>query len=664
MSTTAVLFTSNQVRRYFEARLSGQRIGSRREVSVRCPFHIDGTASMSLNLETATWFCHACGGGGGILDFERRFTGKADAECWTAINATMGREAPKTGNPKRGRFVEVYDYHDPSGKVEYQSVRFAEPKGFQQRRPADKGGWTWNMDGVTHYPFNLPNLVRANVVLLAEGEKDALNLQEIAGGFPKGDERLTYAATTNIGGAGKWLDEYSPYLAGKKVFVFQDNDGPGRKHARQVCASVSRYAQSVHMVELPGLAEHGDVSDYLEKHTAAELFELMKTAPACDAPVATVQQTMTLGEAATITWELIEGCRAWIRRYIVVSEEQAVIMAVWILHTYVFDVAEITPYVHITAPERECGKSSLMDALAAIAAAPIRSGGMTAAALVRTIEAKKPTLFLDEMDAQLGGDKEYAEAIRGILNEGFKKCGVFYKCVGKDFDLKGFHVYCPKCFAGIGQLPATVSSRSIIIDMRRKLAGETVEPFRQRAVKATALPIKTALEAWTVRGAADLLQSIESASIAGLSDRQNDIAEPLLAIAQLAGDEWLHRLTAALQTVFKAAGAQDGSIGATLLADVRIVFCEREADAIPSKVMAEHLCGIEGRPWAEWSRGKGLSVNNLAQQLKKFGVYPQTIRVGNETPKGYRREDFEELWSRYCPLPRFLPQQRHNPHLC
>jgi hypothetical protein len=30
---------------------------------------------------------------------------------------------------------------------------------------------------------------------------------------------------------------------------------------------------------------------------------------------------------------------------------------------------------------------------------------MTAAALVRTIEAKRPTIFLDEMDAQLGGDK-------------------------------------------------------------------------------------------------------------------------------------------------------------------------------------------------------------------------------------------------------------------
>jgi len=359
----------------------------------------------------------------------------------------------------------------------------------------------------------------------------------------------------------------------------------------------------------------------------------------------------TAEDAARATARLLTQCRAWIGRYIVLSDEQAAIMAAWTLHTYVFDAAETTPYIHISAPEKACGKSRLMETLEALSAAPIRSGGMTAAALVRTIEAKRPTIFLDEMDASLNGDKEYAEAIRGILNEGFRKGGVFYKCVGKDFDLKGFHVYCPKCFAGIGQLPDTVSSRSIVIEMRRKLPGEIVEPFRQRAVKIAAMPIKAELEAWAARRAADLLQTIEPAPIASLSDRQNDIVEPLLAIAQLAGDGWLQRLTVALQAVFKADGADDSSIGATLLADIRAAFDEREVEVIPSAILAEHLCEIEGRSWAEWSRGKGLSANNLARQLKRFGVYPQTIRVGTETAKGYRRGDFEDVWSRYCPLP-------------
>jgi len=373
--------------------------------------------------------------------------------------------------------------------------------------------------------------------------------------------------------------------------------------------------------------------------------------PPATPPVADALPTMTGAEAARITGELLTQCHAWIRGYIILSDAQAVILAAWELHTYVFDAAETTPYIHITAPERACGKSRLMEASAAIAATPIRSGGMTAAALVRTIEAKKPTIFLDEMDAQLGGDKEYAETLRGILNEGFRKGGVFYKCVGKDFELKSFNVYCPKCFAGIGQLPDTVSSRSIVIEMRRKLPGEAVEPFRQRAVKAAAAPIKAELEAWTARGAAKLLQTIEPAPIASLSDRQNDIAEPLLAIAQLAGDEWLQKLTVALQTVLKAASVEDGSNGVTLLSDIRAVFDERRSDTVPSAVLADCLCKIEGRPWAEWFHGRGLSANNLARQLRKYSVHPQTIRVGAETPKGYRRADFEDLWSRYCPLP-------------
>jgi len=368
------------------------------------------------------------------------------------------------------------------------------------------------------------------------------------------------------------------------------------------------------------------------------------------APVVQVAPTMTPEDAARITGELLEMCGAWIRRYIVVSDEQAVIMAAWTLHTYVFNAAETTPYIQITAPERECGKSYLMEALAAVAAIPVCSSGMTAAALVRTIEAKRPTIFLDEMDAQLGGNKEYVEAIRGILNAGFRQGGVFYKCVGKDFELQGFNVYCPKCFAGIGQLPDTVASRSIIIEMRRKLPKEAVEPLRQRAVKIAAMPIKAKLEAWAARGAADLLRTIEPAPIASLSDRQNDTAEPLLAIAELAGDGWLQRLTGALQNVLKAAGADDSSIGATLLSDVRAIFGERESDAIPSKVMAECLCRIEGRPWADWSHGKAFSANNLARQLKKFRIYPQTIRTGNETSKGYRRGDFEDAWLRYCSL--------------
>jgi hypothetical protein len=368
-------------------------------------------------------------------------------------------------------------------------------------------------------------------------------------------------------------------------------------------------------------------------------------------PVVPALPPMTSEEAARITGELLAMCRAWVKRYIVVSDEQAVIMAAWELHTYVFDTFEVTPYLFISSPEKGSGKSTLLRILKAVSCRGRSSSGMSAAALARVVEASRPTLFLDEIDTQMKGNKEAAESIRGILNSGFEPEGVYTRCVGKDFEVKDFPTFCPKCLAGIGELWDTVSDRSIIIQMRRKLPGEIVEPDGKVAVKAAAAPIKAGLEEWAARGAAELLRSIRPAPISGFNPRQNDIAEVLLAIAHLAGGDWPQRLTQALKVVCNATRAEDGSIGVTLLSDIRAVFDERKADTVPSAILAGRLNEIEGRPWAEWKHGEGITANNLARQLKKFSIYPQTIRVGSETPKGYRRGDFEDDWARYCPLP-------------
>lgn len=88
---------------------------------------------------------------------------------------------------------------------------------------------------------------------------------------------------------------------------------------------------------------------------------------------------------------------------------------------------------------------------------------MTAAALLRTVDHEKPTLLLDQLDAAFGGEKEYKEALGGILNEGFRRGGNFRKCEGKNHELRVFEVFCPKALAGIGRIPETIASRSIVI---------------------------------------------------------------------------------------------------------------------------------------------------------------------------------------------------------
>jgi hypothetical protein len=87
-------------------------------------------------------------------------------------------------------------------------------------------------------------------------------------------------ATTNAMGAGKWRKEYNQYFRDWHAVIIPDNDQPGRDHANQVAANLHGVAKSVKIVELPGLVEKGDLSDWLDAgYTKNELLKLINAAP-------------------------------------------------------------------------------------------------------------------------------------------------------------------------------------------------------------------------------------------------------------------------------------------------------------------------------------------------------------------------------------------------
>lgn len=164
--------------------------------------------------------------------------------------------------PRRGKIVATYDYRDEAGKLLFQVVRYAtksptDPKVFSQRRPSPdgKGGWVDNVNGVRRVLYHLPELLANDQaqVFIVEGEKDADRLAS-----------LGLIATTNSGGAGKWLDGYADSLRGRNVVILPDNDAPGRRHAAKVRQSLQGVAASVKTLSLPGLPPKGDVSDWLD----------------------------------------------------------------------------------------------------------------------------------------------------------------------------------------------------------------------------------------------------------------------------------------------------------------------------------------------------------------------------------------------------------------
>ncbi len=173
--------------------------------------------------------------------------------------------------PDKPMIVATYDYRDEAGNLLFQVCRM-DPKGFYQRRPDGNGGWVNDLKGVRPVLYRLPELLAADLaepVFIVEGEKDADRLAA-----------LDMVATTNSGGAGKWKPEYSEALHGRNVVILPDNDNPGQTHSEQVAASLHGVAESVKVVELPGLPEKGDVSDWLDAGgTRFNLWFLAKQTP-------------------------------------------------------------------------------------------------------------------------------------------------------------------------------------------------------------------------------------------------------------------------------------------------------------------------------------------------------------------------------------------------
>jgi len=191
-----------------------------------------------------------------------------DCRCGMRHDALPTTYKP-SGKPSR-TIADTYDYCDETGSLLFQVVRY-EPKEFKQRRPNGKDDWVWNLEGVDPVLYQFPELMSADPakpVFICEGEKDVDRLIAIG-----------LVATTNPMGAGKWKPEYARCLKGRSVVVVPDNDKAGSDHATAVAVSLQGQAKSLKVLELPGLPEKGDTTDWLDQgHQVEELIELASAA--------------------------------------------------------------------------------------------------------------------------------------------------------------------------------------------------------------------------------------------------------------------------------------------------------------------------------------------------------------------------------------------------
>jgi Protein of unknown function (DUF3631)/Domain of unknown function (DUF3854) len=341
---------------------------------------------------------------------------------------------------------------------------------------------------------------------------------------------------------------------------------------------------------------------------------------------------------------------SFLRQYVILSEAQAAAIALWIAHTYTFKSAAWSPYLNVSSAAPECGKSLLLETLEFLVRKPWKVDGASPAVLFRKIELDQPTLLFDELDTTFKGDKETAQAIRQVLNAGAKYNGRVARCVGEHHTPKDFRVFCPKVLAGIGDLPPTVSSRSLPIVLGRKLATEKVDylDHGDLAIKGRAAELRNRLYDW-IEKRAEAFRHATPDFPEVLTDRQKDGSRILLLIADAAGGEWQEKSRRVLCELYQARPAEDTSVGIQILHDVRLVFDELGLDRIATAELVQKLVEVETSPWAEWNRGKPMTPVSLSRLLKPFRIFPKTIRFANERAKGYERASFADSWDRYLP---------------
>ena len=138
----------------------------------------------------------------------------------------------------------------------------------------------------------------------------------------------------------------------------------------------------------------------------------------------------------------------------------------------------------------------------------------------------------------------------------------------------------------------------------------------------------------------------------GVDDRPADVWEPLLQVADVAGGLWPEEARAACVELVKVSVSREASLGIRLLTDLRTVFVGHDKLSTES-ILVEGLHAIAESPWSDL-RGKPLDATASPGCSASTASPPQTVRIGDRTPKGYLAEAFHDAWDRYLPR---LPQE-------
>lgn len=374
--------------------------------------------------------------------------------------------------------------------------------------------------------------------------------------------------------------------------------------------------------------------------------------PAAVAKVAGVTRVTDVTQAAGRAGALLDDVERFLSRFVAYPSEAARVASVlWAAHTHAVDRFESTPRLAYLSPEPGSGKSRALEVLELLVPRAVHAVNATPAYLFRKVsdEGGLPTILFDEIDTLFGPKAKENEEVRGMLNAGHRRGAVSGRCVirGKTVETEELPAFCAVALAGLGDMPDTIMTRSVVVRMRRRSPSERIEAFRHRVHATQGHGLRDRLAEWAAGIGADLEDAWPKMPD-GVEDRAADVWEPLLAVADAAGGLWPERARVAAVTLVTQAADRPATLGIRLLEDVRTSFNYVGVHALFSDALLDQLHGLDESVWADL-RGKPLDQRGLARMLGKYDVTPKPIRLGDKVARGYTREDLHDAWSRYLP---------------
>lgn len=347
------------------------------------------------------------------------------------------------------------------------------------------------------------------------------------------------------------------------------------------------------------------------------------------------------------TAEILDSVAALFDQYVIFpSDEARSAVVLWAAHTWVAHRFESTGRLAVLSAEPGSGKSRVLEVLAEITPNATQAVNLKPATMWRLIEhaSPHPTLFVDEADTifgRVGSGSAHVE-LRAILNAGYRKGAKVPRCVGNQ-DVKLFETFAPVALGGLGILPETIMTRSIVIRMKKAAPDQRVKPFRLRFAAGELASIKSRLASWSMRHGPQLEVAFPEMPV---KDRAADVWEPLYAVAELSGESWLALCDRACRKLTADDTRSAPSAGTALLRDIREVFRAAGAKQLFTKDILCALYQLDSDVrWPETSFGP----QALARVLREYDIAPVQLRDGETTGRGYRIALFEDAWKRYIP---------------